>query len=179
MSNFDRAFEYTVGNEGGYTNDAADAGGPTYWGITQADYSRFLGRHASVQDVKNMPIDDAKKIYEAHYWKSLSLDQISCDEVAMCMFDIGVVRGIGVPPKYAQQICNHHGSHLTLDGHIGPLTLFAINACDPGAFIRDFSSLAEGGFRAIVAARPSQGVFLKGWVRRARRLLTLIPKSAA
>lgn len=176
MSAFDDAFSYTVGNEGGYTNDKNDSAGPTNWGITIHDLSVYLGRPASIQEVKDMTQETAKVIYSKNYWLPLDCDKLSSTPVAECMFDIGVVRGIGVPPKYAQEICNNHGANLLLDGHIGPLTLDAINALDPGAFIRDFSTMTEAGFRAIVAGHPSQGVFLKGWVSRARRLLTLIPR---
>lgn len=174
MSNFEKAFQYTVGNEGSYSNDRNDSGGPTKYGITQHDLSAWLGRPASVQEVKDMSLDIAHEIYEKKYWNSLSLSHIDNSGVATCMFDIGVVRGIGVPPKYAQGICNEHGAHLVLDSHIGPITLAAINALDHKVFITDFSHHAEAGFRAIVAAHPSQSVFLKGWVNRARRLLTLV-----
>jgi lysozyme family protein len=174
MSAFENAFAYTVGNEGSYSNDAHDSGGPTKFGITQHDLSVYFGRPASVQEVKDMGLDVAREIYEKRYWKPLACDQMP-ESIACCMFDIGVVRGIGVPPKYAQNICNNHGAHLAVDGHLGPLSVAAINEIEPAAFIRDFSAMAEAGFRAIVAARPSQHVFLKGWVNRARRLLTLIP----
>lgn len=175
-SNFDLAFDYTVGNEGGYTNDKFDSGGPTNWGITQADYAQFKGRPVSAAEVKAMPITDAKSIYSKRYWTSVGADKITNAGVAICMFDIGVVRGISVPPKYAQAICNAHGAHIVTDGHVGPLTIAAINSLDPAAFIRDFSAMAESGFRSIVASRPTQAKFLKGWVNRARRLLTLIGK---
>jgi len=90
------------------------------------------------------------------------------------MFDIGVVRGIGIPPLYAQQICNGHGSKLAVDGHIGPLTLAAVNSILPSVFIQDFANKTRLGFLGIVASHPTQVVFLKGWLRRANRLLTLI-----
>lgn len=170
---FDQAFEYTVGNEGKYSNHPNDRGGPTKYGITKSDLSRWLHQPVSPNDVKEMSLDTAKEIYEAWYWKALGCQGIINTGIAVCMFDIGVVRGIGVPPRYAQQICNAHGTHLVVDGHIGPLTLNAINETDPGAFIRDFSAKAEAGFRSI-ATKPGQSVFLKGWVNRARRLLTLI-----
>ncbi len=173
MTNFDKAFEYTVGNEGSYSNDRFDSGGPTKFGITQRDLSVWLHRSASIQEVKDMTLETAKAIYLAHYWSPLSLDQITNSGIATCLFDIGVVRGIGVPPKYAQMICNSHGAGLVVDGHVGPKTIAAINSLDPHSFISDFSTIALSGFRAIVARNPTQGKFLKGWSRRATRLLTL------
>ncbi len=173
-TNFDLAFQFLLPNEGGYTNDKFDSGGPTNFGITQHDLSVYMGHPASVQDVKDMKIDTAAAIYKRSYWDSLGLDGVVNSGVATCMFDIGVVRGIGVPPKYAQNICNNHGALLAVDGHIGPKTLGAINALSPAVFIRDFSAMTEQGFRAIAARNPTQNKFLRGWVNRAHRLLTLI-----
>ncbi len=176
---FDDAFEYTLGDEGGYTNDRNDSGGPTNWGITIHDLSVHLGRPATTSEVKSMTKDTAKEIYSKRYWAPLDLDQIKSDAVAICMFDIGVVRGISVPPKYAQQICYAHGSHIAVDGVMGPMTIAAINQLDPATFIRDFSIKTEAGFHAIVAAHPKDADFIHGWVNRARRLLTLIHKYPA
>lgn len=171
---FEQALDYTFVNEGGFSNDAADKGGATRFGITRSEASRWFRRPVSVQEMKEFPIEEAKKIYEAWYWRPVGCDKILATGVAICMFDIGVVRGIGVPPKYAQQICNAHGAQLVVDGHVGPLTLAAMNGLDHAVFIRDFSAKAESGFRSIVANNPSQSVFQVGWVNRARRLLTLI-----
>jgi lysozyme family protein len=174
MSYFDQAFAYTVGNEGGYTNDRADRGGPTNWGITIHDLSTFLGRPATIDEVQNMSIDIAKSIYLHRYWMAMGLDHIKYQPVAMCMFDIGVVRGIGVPPIYAQQICNDNGSKLAVDGHIGPLSVVEINSQNPATFVRAFALKTKNGFLGIVARNPTQVVFIRGWLRRANRLLTLL-----
>lgn len=174
MTNFEKAFAYTVGNEGNYSNDKYDSGGPTKYGITIHDLSVYLGRPASTQEVKDMSLDVARQIYERRYWRPMACDRIQDDGIAMAMFDIGVVRGIGVPPQYAQRICNNHGAGLVLDGHLGPRSLAAINGIGPGVFIPEFSSMAKSGFRGIVLRRPTQIKFLKGWTNRANRLLTLI-----
>jgi lysozyme family protein len=174
----DQALDYVFQNEGGFSNVPSDHGGATRYGITRAEASKWRQKPVSVEEMKAFPIQEAKAIYDAWYFKPLACDKILSPSVAIAMFDIGVVRGISVPPKYAQMICNNHGEHLTVDGHLGPLSLTAINKMDPSAFIRDFSQKAEAGFRSI-ASKPGQAIFLKGWVNRARRLLTLISKVAA
>lgn len=168
------ALQYTLVNEGGFSNDAADHGGATRFGITRAEASRWLKRPVSVAEMREFPMDTAKAIYEAWYWLPLGCDKIIDGGVATCMFDIGVVRGIGVPPKYAQLICNEHGLGLVLDGHIGPKSLAAINSLNPHTFIPAFAEKAAAGFRSIAARNPSQEVFLRGWLNRAKRLLTLM-----
>lgn len=175
LSSFDKAFAYTIVNEGSYSDHPADKGGATSgYGVTINELARWRKRPASKQDVKNMTEAEAKEIYTAWYWQPLGCHKIEAVNVAICMFDIGIVRGIGVPPKYAQRICNSHGFVLAVDGHVGPKTLAAINSVSPATFIHEFAALTESGFRQIVQNNPSQAVFLKGWVRRAQRLLTLI-----
>lgn len=176
---FEQALDYTFANEGGFSNIPQDRGGATRWGITREEASRWRKRSVSVAEMKAFPIEEAEQIYKAWYWDTMSLDQIVSPAVAICMFDIGVVMGTGIPPKFAQQICNDHGFSLALDGHIGVKTLSAINGLDPALFINDFSAKTRNRFLGIVASRPSQAIFIKGWLRRASRLLTLIPKRAA
>lgn len=172
---FDRALDYTFGNEGSYSDHPADRGGATSrYGITQEELARWRKHPVSKQDVKEMSGDEAKAIYEAWYWRPLGCDKISSPAIAICMFDIGVVRGIGVPPRYAQEICNVFGHRLVVDGKIGPKSLTAINQVNPKEFVQMFSAKARNGFLAIVAYRPSQAVFIRGWLNRAKRLLTLI-----
>lgn len=174
MTVFDKALDYVFANEGGFSNVPEDRGGATRWGITREEASRWRRRSVSVAEMRSFPIEEAKEIYEAWYWLPLRCDQYHSDAMAIAMFDIGIVRGIGVPPKYAQTICDSHGFTLVIDGHIGPKTIAAMNAVDPKQFVRDFSKRARNGFLAIVASRPSQVVFIRGWLRRADRLLTLI-----
>ncbi len=48
-------------------------------------------------------------------------------------------------------------------------------------FVRDFSTMSEARFRGIVNANHTQAKFLKGWLNRVHRLLTLanIPDAPA
>lgn len=172
-SAFEQALDYTFANEGGFSNDKFDHGGATKFGITIAELSRWRKKPVSVADVANMQVQEAMAIYKAWYWDSMDLDEIVHTGEQMSMFDIGVVMGIGIPPKFAQQICNAHGGNLVLDGHIGPKTIAGINSVVEAVFIRDFSSKTEARFRGIVAANGTQAKFLKGWLNRAHRLLTL------
>lgn len=169
----EKALDFVFVNEGGFSNDAQDRGGATRFGITREEASKWRGRSVSVPEMRNFPIAEAEQIYEAWYWKPLHCGEILHPGVATAMFDIGIVRGIGVPPKYAQSICVSYGAKLIEDGHMGPRTIAAINNIEAELFIEAFSTKARNGFLAIVATRPSQVVFIKGWLARAKRLLDL------
>src|SRR3989304_4267271 len=58
--NFSKAFELTVGLEGGYSNDSNDPGGETRFGISK--------RYNPTVDVKNLTLTQAEEIYLNKYW---------------------------------------------------------------------------------------------------------------
>ncbi len=178
MADINKSIGYVLTNEGGYTNDPADHGGPTNWGIIIPDLAKYRGVPAaslSAKDIMMMTKQEAMFIYKAQYWDKLKLDQVQSQAIATAIFDIGVVRGLFVSTKYAQKVCCLLNHPVVVDGVIGPKTLEAINSSDEALFIRRLEALDMAGFLAIVAHNPTQHVFLHGWERRAERLLTLIP----
>lgn len=175
-NDFDFSFKYVMINEGGakYTNHKHDKGSHTKYGITISTLSRWRREACSPNDVKELTEEEAKEIYWGLYWLPLNLPAVDSRAISTAMFDIGVVRGIGVPPKYAQEICNKFGFKLKIDGHIGPKTLQALNEIDEQTFVYGFSHRAENGFKAIAQKNPTQNKFLKGWLNRAKKLRGLV-----
>ncbi len=173
MTPLEQALDYVFKNEGGFANVKGDRGGATKYGITISTLARWRGHRVSVESVRNLSEDEAKDIYAAWYWSPQSLHSIDSLSKAICMFDIGIVRGISIGSKYAQMVCNTLGGKLLVDGDIGPMSVEAINAADTTKFVLEYSKRAEQGFRNIVASNPTQKKFLKGWINRAVRLKTL------
>ncbi len=172
---FNFAFDFMIVNEGGFSNHPADRGGATKYGITQATLAAWKGHPVSVEQVRQLTLDDVKPIYKRNYWDQNSLDGVHSAPVATCVFDIGVVCGTGSSGKLAQVVANTHGGALLLlDGQIGSKSLSAINGMDETIFVRAFADRVGARFRSIVDNNPSQRVFLAGWMARATRLLTLI-----
>lgn len=174
MRAFDKAFQFTLANEGGFANVKEDKGGPTKYGITIGTLRQWRKVPVSANDVRHLTLDEAKSIYKAWYWDTLSLDMIKYDGVAMAMFDIGVVMGIDDPPVFAQKVCCQIGTKIPVDGHIGSRTIAAINEISPAAFIHAYAGLVGAKFKYLTVIRPKNLRFLKGWLNRTKRLLTLI-----
>lgn len=90
--------------EGGYSNDAADPGGPTNWGITIIDARKYWKKDATASDVRSMPQSVAINIYTTKYWKTPYYD---CDKLApgvdLSVFDFGVNSGPARSKKYLDQ----------------------------------------------------------------------------
>ncbi len=85
MADFDRAFKYLIGEEGGYVNDPADPGGETKYGISARSYPRV--------NIRDLTLTDAKAIYKRDFWDPLQLDQRQWG-AALCLFDCAVNQGL-------------------------------------------------------------------------------------
>lgn len=85
MSNFDRAFQFLIGEEGGYVNDPKDPGGETKYGISKRAYPS--------EDIKSLTLDRAKHLYKRDYWDRIDGDNRPWNE-ALCMFDCAVNMGV-------------------------------------------------------------------------------------
>jgi lysozyme family protein len=93
-SNYAESLKRVLQHEGGYTNDAADPGGPTNYGITIYDARMYWKPDATAADVKAMPLSVAKDIYKSKYWDKMFCDQLPSG-VDYCTFDYGVNSGVG------------------------------------------------------------------------------------
>lgn len=85
MTNFERAFAFIIGEEGGYVNDPHDPGGETKFGISKRAYPGV--------DIKALTLDGAKAIYREDYWNALRLDERKYGP-ALVLFDCAVNQGV-------------------------------------------------------------------------------------
>lgn len=173
MANFNDAIDFTLQNEGGFSDNPNDSGGATNFGITQETYSRFVGRPVSVEEVKAMPLQDAKTIYERSYWAPLDLNNFAYQPSATALFDMGVNLGVVTAARLAQEACCDVGINLVVDGILGATSCEKINQLGPD-FMTPFHTRVVSHYEQIVANNPKDHVFLGGWMNRANKLLTLI-----
>lgn len=150
--NFDQAFDLLMGHEGQYSNNAADPGGETMWGIT-AKVARASGY---VGDMRALPRDTAKAIARAQYWLPSKAD-ILPDEIQFDMFDTAYNSGVTRANKLLQLAVG-----VPDDGVVGPQTLRAVAAQKPL-----FISMRFNAERLMyLTSLPTWGAFGKGWARR-------------
>lgn len=126
MTTFDDAFTALVGNEGGYSFNPADPGGETMWGVT----ARVARENGYTGAMKALPFATAKQIAKTVYWDPLHLDEFD-GRIAFQMLDANYNGGYTV--KWAQAAAG-----AAVDGSMGPLTIAAIKAADPHAFVLKF-----------------------------------------
>jgi lysozyme family protein len=93
--NFDAAFRTLIGNEGGYSNNPADPGGETMYGITK----RVAVEHGYTGDMHDLPLDLAKSIAKAEYWDPIGGDELE-DRLDFQVFDACYNSGQGHADKW-------------------------------------------------------------------------------
>jgi len=162
MSNFDKAFDLLIGNEGGYVNNPADTGGETNWGITRA----VAVDNGYTGSMKLMTKETAKQIYKKMYWDKLQCDQLGF-VVAFQLFDAGVNHGNSQAVKFLQRAIS-----VVDDGVIGAKTIAATNSLDDLQIVMLFNAERIEFYSSL----KTFSTFGKGWVRRVASNLKLAAK---
>ena len=156
MADFDPAVAKTLIREGGarFTDNPDDHGGATKYGISQNAYPNV--------DIRNLTEDQAKAIYKRDYWDKVAGDTLKSQAVAENIFDTAVNMGPTTATKLAQVTLE-----LDVDGRFGPATAKAVNACDEGEFLAEFTLAKVARYAAICNKDRTQSKFLLGWINRA------------
>lgn len=160
--NSNTAIKHVLKSEGGYSNHAADPGSHTNRGITIFTLSDWLGRQATVEEVKNLNERDAIEIYRKNYWSAMRCDDLPAG-LDFSVMDMGVNAGPGRAGKMLQGIIK-----ATQDGQIGPMTIAAVNGYDND--IRLISEFYEARI-AYYKSLKTWDTFGRGWERRAKECL--------
>jgi lysozyme family protein len=166
---FERSFEMVIEHEGHFSNDPDDRGGATCWGVCHAEINKFLGHVATIEEIKDFPIESAKQIYKKKYWDQMRLDEIKSDLIKMLLFDQGVNRGCVTTILSIERILG-----VKPNGIMDTETINAINARNGIKLAFDFIKSAQLAYISIVKNNQSQIVFLAGWMRRTHKLLDLV-----
>jgi len=156
--------------EGGFVDHPADRGGPTKFGITQKTLSNYYGRAALRQEVEALEEDVARAIYEKNYYYAPRIDDLPT-LVQPFIFDCAVNHGPRTAIKFIQRVCNQAGytPQLSDDGAMGPNTKRAAYWAERKMdiiFLRALFEERRNFYEVIVNSRPSQSVFLAGWMNR-------------
>lgn len=157
VPSYDHALACLLQHEGGYTNHPADPGGPTNFGITIADYRKFVKPGATAGDVKAMKVEEAKAIYRAKYWDAQRCDELPAG-VDYAVFDYGVNSGLGRSGKVLRRVLK-----LTDNtGAVNDMVIAAARAADAKALV---SAICGERLRFLQSLK-TWPVFGGGWGRR-------------
>jgi lysozyme family protein len=147
------ALQKVIQHEGGFTNNPNDRGGPTKYGITQADMPS--------RNIIEITVDDAITYYKEHYIKPLYA-QINNQALGEKLVDMGVLFGVGTAVKLLQ-ISLSSGIAVAPDGAFGPNTLAAVNE---NGNVDAYRIVLYNHAMDVVNRNPNDAAFLQGWTNR-------------
>jgi lysozyme family protein len=157
--NFDTAFDVLLKHEGGFSDHAADPGGKTRFGITEA-VARANGYSG---DMRELPLARAKDIYRAEYWARVRAEELP-PAVRYAVFDAAVNSGVGQSVRWLQRALG-----VADDGRLGPVTLAAAHAANPVALRARMVALRLH----FLTSLATWSAFGRGWTRRCCDILTM------
>ncbi len=172
MGKFSDALPIVQKSEGGYVNHKNDRGGETNYGVTKATFleakrQRILSK--DIVNVANITKKDAEKVFKQMYWNKMHGDDLPRD-LSIAVFDMAINSGPKTAIKTLQKVLG-----VSQNGTIGSETLLAINNYK-GDLLDDYLKAREAKYLAIVKKKPTQKVFIKGWLNRLKDLRKYIAK---
>lgn len=162
---------------GAFTNDAVDAGGATRWGITQRTLAEYRGHPVTVQDVRDLPRDEALAIYRANYVTAPGFDKLAemSMPVALEVIDTGVNMGVGTAARYLQRCLNVLDDlpSLVADGACGPKTVAALTdylhrrgAEGESVLVGALNALQGADYIRLAETKAFDRKWIYGWLKQ-------------
>lgn len=161
---YEEGLKQLLENEGGYSNDKNDPGGPTKYGITIIDYRLYIKAKGTADDVKNLSVDQAKDIYRRKYWDALACYSLPAG-VDYAVFDYGVNSGIGRSGRVLRRLLGlPDGTHK-----VDETVLAAVAKKDPKDLIEEITQERLKFLKSLKTWK----YFGKGWNNRVIKVRAL------
>ena len=163
MANFDKAITIILGHEGGLSDNKADHGGLTNYGLTFdlfKIWAESIGLPKTKEALKSISIQDAKEIYFQAFWMKMKGNDWKDQQLANIVFDGFVNMG----NRSIKMIQKEAG--IEADGIIGDRSLMVINRANAKLLFDGYKDARIKFYNDLVARKPDQKVFLKGWLNR-------------
>lgn len=129
-----------------FTDDPADPGGPTRWGITQKTLAAWRGHRVTADDVRALKRHEAIEIYRVEYVERPGFDKVR-EELRPFLVDTGVNMGQATAARMFQEAVG-----ATVDGNIGPKTRDRARRQDAGQILFNLIRLREDAYVRQVRA---------------------------
>lgn len=154
--NFEQALAAVLHHEGGFVNHPSDPGGMTNLGCTKSTWEDWVNHPVTEADMRALTPADVAPLYKAKYWDKIKGDELPTG-VDYAVFDAAINSGPGRAAKWLQEVVG-----VTADGAIGPGTMKAVMAVNPGELVSAYSFKRM----AFLQGLHTWPTFGKGWGRR-------------
>lgn len=157
---FDAFAEHIRSEEGGLTDNKLDPGGRTNFGITQRQLDAARIAYPDLKlpaKVDDLTWNQARELYRRDYWLPIRGEELPAG-VALLVGDSAVNQGPSRAIRWLQQ-----AAKVKPDGHIGPVTLAAVNAADEKSLLTEIAAQRAYQYMKLDSIDDEFGL---GWARR-------------
>lgn len=163
-----------------YTDNPADSGGPTKYGITQETLARHRGRATTAAEVMRLTEAEAREIYFARYVVAPGYQPVLAlsPSIGEELVDTGVNAGPARATQFLQRALNalnRQGkdyADIKVDGECGPGTVTALRKFlarrgreGETVLLRALNCLQGEFYIDLAERRPKDETFLYGWLK--------------
>jgi lysozyme family protein len=163
-----------------YTNDPADSGGATKWGVTEKE-ARATGYTG---DMRVLPRAFAERIFGEKFWDSVDADHVGVlservrDELVDTAVNCGPNRAIMFLQRSLNALRGDIYEPLVVDGRIGNETLYRLQAFlvaragneDEEVLLRVLNGLQCAFYVGLTETRAKDLKWFYGWIRARVRI---------
>lgn len=154
------AITLIFGSEGGYSNNPADPGGPTKYGITQSTLTHWRGTKVAEADVRALTLPEAAEIIRAQYAFHVHFDELPAG-LDYAMLDYAVNSGPAQANKTLQRVLG-----VAQDGIMGAKTLDASQRQPDSVLVRNLCDARMTFLRGL----RNWKTFGDGWTNRVQHV---------
>jgi lysozyme family protein len=164
--NFPPSVANVLVSEGGAacTNNPADPGGWTKYGVTLKDVRSYVKPAAVGADVCALTEDQARKIYDGKYWlhRCVRSDLLPAG-LDYSLFDYGVNAGVLRAGVVLRRIMRVNDERCDVSDGV----MLKVLSKDQIELIRAIAAERRQFYGNLIAAKPALAVFRNGWMNRA------------
>jgi lysozyme family protein len=172
MAQFDPIFNLTLNHEGGFQQLVDDGANyvhgkliGTNRGISAIGYYNHYRKVPTVQDMKNLTIEQAKAIYKKNYWDKINGDKINNQSVAELMFQFIIGSGASQLSdlKAIANIVAGKKVLAEIDKTFTDTEAAIINSLPAIKYWTALKAWRHAFFIRLTNVKPKLKKFLKGW----------------
>ncbi|WP_238987044.1 glycoside hydrolase family 108 protein [Lyngbya aestuarii] len=169
LNPFAIALQFTLKWEGG-AGHPQDLGGIVQYGITQATFDTYLRRQGlPLKSVIDITAEELKQVYLEMYWKPSKADLMVLP-LAIVHFDTAVNFSVRGSIEFLQEALGG----LVIDGRMGPNSEAVLEQNNSLETAQRYCQARINYRYQRVQVNASQEIFLEGWLKRDRDLLSYI-----
>ena len=164
-----------IKEEGGFQNSPNDSGNyfngvliGTKYGITPNAYFDFYKKVPTLDTIKNLSVAEAVPIYKIKYADKIRASEIANTSVMELMLFSVVNSGAGQIKSF-KQLMNEVAGKKIVTVNAVPFTsaeVKLLNSLPQDRYFNALKKYREAFYKALVEKKPSNSIFLKGWLNR-------------